>query len=270
MHIDFSVKKAALMKRFFISQHPTFGSYKNPVAYKVEQSPYYFWWLALTLNEEYLELCAAASKGIKAKDSPLHQVFSDFGDVRYDGDKYKAFTNWWRSKANKTETMGEYLFAEPVAATKVMLVDDAEAAKQSADDASSLLINIPKNLTRKQIDKALDNIFRKEMSFEKGRQTRNPTRSNARYSLSKPAKAESLKSAFDIIEAEREALAIGKKLSNVQLADKVGLKVEISEATRADQSDLAEYEIYLLSTTVSRKKKLAQTAIANAAKGIFP
>lgn len=258
------------MKRFFISPHPTFGSYKNPIPAKIEKSPYYFWWLALTLNEEYLELCAAASKGIKAKDSPLHKVFADFGDVHYNGDKYKAFANWWRRKANDSETMGEYLFAEPVAATKVMLVDDAEAAKQSANDASSLLINIPKNLTRKQIDKALDNIFRKEMSFEKGRQTRNPARSNARYSLSKPARAESLKSAFDIIEAEREALAIGKKLSNVQLADKVGLKVEISEATRADQSDLVEYEIYLLSTTVSRKKKLAKTAIANAAKGIFP
>lgn len=116
----------------------------------------------------------------------------------------------------------------------------------------------------------MDNIFRKELSFERGRQTRNPARSNARYSLSKPANAESLKSAFDIVEAEREALAIGKKLSNVQLADKVGLKVEISEATRADKNDLAEYEIYLLSTTVSRKKKLAKTAIANAAKGIFP
>ena len=258
------------MKRFFISKHPTFGSYKSPVANKVEQSPYYFWWLALTLNEDYLELCAGALKCVEVKDSPLHQVFADFGDVRYDGDKYKAFANWWRSKANDAETIGEYLFAEPVAATKVMLIDDAEAAKQSADDASSLLINIPKNLTRKQIDKALDNIFRKEMSFEKGRQTRNPTRSNARYSLSKPAKAESLKSAFDIIEAEREALAIGKKLSNVQLADKVGLKVEISEATRAQEDSLAEYEIYLLSTTVSRKKKLAKTAIANAANGVFP
>jgi hypothetical protein len=258
------------MKRFFISKHPTFGSYKNPVAHKIEQSPYYFWWLALTLNEEYLELCASTSQDIENNGSPIHKVFADFGDVRYDGDKYKAFANWWRRKANDTETMGEYLFSEPVAATKVMLVDDAEAAVKSASDASSLLINIPKNLTRKQIDKALDKLFRKELSFEKGRQTRNPTRSNDRYSLSKPAKAESLKSAFDIIEAQREALAIGKKLSNVQLADKVGLKVEISEATRTQQDGLAEYEIYLLSTTVSRKKKLAKTAIASAAKGIFP
>ena len=113
----------------------------------------------MTLNEEYLELCAGASECTKVKDSLLKQVLADFGDIRYDGDRYKAFANWWRSKGNDTETMGEYLFAEPVAATKVMLVDDAEAAKQSANDASSLLINIPKNLTRKQIDKALDNIF---------------------------------------------------------------------------------------------------------------
>jgi hypothetical protein len=82
------------MKRFFISKHPTFGSYKSSVAHKVEQSPYYFWWLALTFNEEYLELCAAASEVIKSKRSPIHKVFADFGDVRYDGDKYKAFANW--------------------------------------------------------------------------------------------------------------------------------------------------------------------------------
>ena len=183
--------------------------------------------------------------------------------------RHKAFANWWRSKAKDTETMEEYLFSGPVVATKVMLVGDTEAAKQSADDASSLLINIPKNLTCKQIDKALDNIFRKELSFERGRQTRNRTRSNARHSLSKPAKAESLKSAFDIIEAEREALAIGKKLSNVQQADKVGLKVKISEAIKAQQDGLAEYKIYLLLTTVTRKKKLANTAIGNAAVVFF-
>ena len=258
------------MKRFFISKHPTFGSYANPVASKIEASPYYFWWRALTLNNEYLRLCSAANQEADHKDRATSQVLTDFGDVRFEGDKYKAFAKWWRSKVNNEETIGEYLFAEPIQAKKVMLVEDEDRAKKFANDASSLLISIPKNLTRKQIDTALESIFRKELSFEKGRQTRNPTRSNARYSLSKPVKAESLKSAFDIIEAELEAQAEGKKLSNIQLADKVGLKVEVSEATKAEQDGLAEYELYLLSTTVSRKKKLAKIAIANAAKGIFP
>lgn len=258
------------MKRFFISKHPTFGSYANPVPSKIETSPYYFWWRALTLNDKYLRLCCTANQEADHKDRSTSKVLTDFGDVRFEGDKYKAFAKWWRSKVNNVETIGEYLFAEPIQAKKVMLVEDEDRAKKFANDASSLLISIPKNLTRKQIDKALDNIFRKELSFEKGRQTRNPTRSNARYSLSKPVKAETLKSAFDILEAELEAQAEGKKLSNIQLADKVGLKVEVSEATKAEQDGLAEYELYLLSTTVSRKKKLAKTAIENAAKGIFP
>ena len=48
----------------------------------------------------------------------------------------------------------------------------------------------------------------------------------------------------------------------------MGLKVKISEAIKAQQDGLAEYEIYLLSTTVSRKKKLVKTAMGDAA-GVF-
>jgi hypothetical protein len=259
------------MKRFFISPHPTFGSYKNPIPAKIEKSPYYYWWLALTLNDDYLELCSSLSEpACNPPTTSTLRVAVDFGDVSYIGSKYEAFTNWWCEKLSNQDTKGTYLFAEPITASKLELINDKKQALAASQDASSLLINIPKHLNRRQIDKALDALFKKELTFEKGRQTRNPSRSNARYSLSKPVMADSLKSAFDIIEAEREALAIGKKLSNVQLADKVGLKVEISEATRAEQDGLAEYEIYLLSTTVSRKKKLAKTAIANAAKGIFP
>jgi hypothetical protein len=166
--------------------------------------------------------------------------------------------------------MGEYLFSEPVTPQKVALIEDEATAKNLLTDASSILINIPKNLSRKQIDKALENIFRRELTFEKGRRMRNPKRSNARYNLSKPVKAHSLKTAFDIILLEREAQEIGKKMSNIQLADACGIKVNVSSTTKSEQSDLAEYEAYLLSTTVSRKKKLANTAIANAANGLFP
>ena len=69
-------------------------------------------------------------------------------------------------------------------------------------------------------------------------------------------------------------------MSNVQQADKVGLKVTVNNETKEyqflnedgeiNETALAEYELYLLSTTVSRKKKLAKTVIANATKGIFP
>lgn len=223
------------------------------------------------MNEEYLEICESINEG---RDEGICEakvlLYQDFGDVRFQGDKYKAFTDWWCTKLSQFETRGTHLFAEPILTKKVSVIDDAQTASLAANDVGSLLINIPNNLTRKQIDMSLDRIFRKELVFEKGRQTRNPSRSSARYKLSKPVKAESLKSAFDIIEAEREALVYGIKLSNMQLADKVGLKVEVSEATKTEQKNLAEYQLYLLSTTVSRKKRLAKTAIANTMNGIFP
>ena len=60
------------------------------------------------------------------------------------------------------------MFAEPTTINKVMLVEDRDTAIQSADDESSLLIRIPKALTRRQIDMSIERIFAKEMTFERG------------------------------------------------------------------------------------------------------
>ena len=84
------------MRRYFITQHPTFGSYANPIASKIEKSPYFYWWLALTLNKDYITLCDALSVEQKSStNTAIRQVYEDFGDVRYEGDKYLAFTKWW-------------------------------------------------------------------------------------------------------------------------------------------------------------------------------
>ena len=147
----------------------------------------------------HIELCNNPSANRFKTNNDILKVYKDFGDVRYEGDKYIAFTKWWRSKVNDTETRGEYLFAETTI-NKVMLVEDRETAIQSADDESSLLIRIPKALTRRQIDMSIERIFAKEMTFERGRQTRNPTRSNARYSLTNPIKVETCKMEFDVYE----------------------------------------------------------------------
>ena len=259
------------LRRYFITQHPTFGSYSNPTKKTIEQSPYYYWWLALTLSEEYIALCESVSANkVKLTNSQIHQTYRDFGDVRYEGSKYLAFTKWWISKVSEKETRGEFLFAEPVSATSVMLIDDIEVAKEAAKDNSTLLLNIPKNFTRKRIDKALENIFKRELEFERGRQTKNPNRSNARYALTKAVKVENLKQSFDIVEVERHAKLKGEKLDNLTLADAVGLKVELSETTKSEQDELAAYEVYMLQTKVSKKKKIAKTAIRNIIKGIFP
>ena len=77
------------------------------------------------------------------------------GDVRYEGDKYIAFTKWWRSKVNDTYTLGEHLFAEPTTINKVMLSEDRDIAIQSADDESRLPIKIPKVVSHRQTDMSI-------------------------------------------------------------------------------------------------------------------
>ena len=55
-------------------------------------------------------------------------MYKDFGDVRYKGDKYVAFSKLWRSKVSESETRGEYLFATLLVTNKVDVVDDINVA----------------------------------------------------------------------------------------------------------------------------------------------
>ena len=40
------------------------------------------------------------------------KVYEDFGDVRYEGDRYVAIVKWWNAKLTDGETKGAYLFTE--------------------------------------------------------------------------------------------------------------------------------------------------------------
>ena len=150
-----------------------------------------------------------------------------------------------------------------------MLVEDRDTAIQSSEDVSSLLIRIPKSLTRKQIDVAIERIFAKEMTFERGRQTRNPNRSNARYKLSKPINVETYKMAFDVYEMLLNKERSNVKLSNYVIAKRVGLVVKRKEETLNEQAMTVADERRTISVAVTRKKKMAVDAIRNVAEGKF-
>lgn len=254
------------MSRLFISQHPTFGSYAKPAQHRVEASPYFYWWLALTLNKEYIELCANPSANRFKTNQLIRQVYADFGDVRYEEGKYVAFAKWWRSKVANGEKRGEFLFAEPKTVQRVEVVSDIDAAKVLINSDSELLIRVSKGMQKKHIDSALKRIFDRELSFEKGRQTRNPNRSNARYSLSKPVSTDNLKMALTVYEMTEDAKRSGEKIKNQQIAESVGLSIEKRITDRV--TDVAT-ENRALSVAVSRKRKTASDAIANVVKGIF-
>ena len=254
------------MRRFFISQHPTFGSFANPVSSLVEKSPYYFWWLALTLNEDYVELCNNSNSKRFKTNFKLQQIFKDFGDVRYEGSKHQAFCDWWNKEFNNTETKGQYLFAEPLTVNKVTLVEEKDTAINALEDASSLLIRIPTNLKRTYIDSGIERIFAKHITFERGRQTRNPSRSNARYHLSKPIKVEAIKTAFNIYERTLLAERNNEKLTNLKLAEILDVKAVFKSKEVEDFED----ETIRIIQKISRKKREAKDAISNVVLGIFP
>ena len=196
-------------------------------------------------------------------------MYEDFGDVRYEGDRYVAFAKWWNAKLANGETKGAYLFAEPLTEMKVELVEDVATAERLIADEDELLIRVSKGMKRTHIDKTLNRIFKKHIEFEKGRQTRNPNRSNARYSLSKPIAIDSLKTAFALYDLIKQAAASGKKIKNFDLAEEVGIQVQ--QQTLDDMGFWEEgYERRVVSVAVSRKKKIAIDAIANVANGVFP
>ena len=60
-----------------------------------ESSPYFYWWLFLKKNEDYLATCAGHGEG------PCRDLYLDFGDIRD-----VSFMDWWRAR-------GRHLFCEP-------------------------------------------------------------------------------------------------------------------------------------------------------------
>ena len=122
-------------------------------------------------------------------------------------------------------------------------------------------------MKRTHIDKTLNRLFKNHIEFENGRQTRNPNRSNARYSLSKPIAIDSLQTAFALYDLIEQAEIEGTKVNNYALAKQVGIEVE---QRNTDEEWNVAYKRRVVSVAVSRKKKVAVDAISNVVKVIFP
>ena len=201
-----------------------------------------------------MKFCSDVSVGKKSKTEKLKKVYEDFGDVRYEGDRYVAFAKWWNAKLANGETKGAYLFAEPLTEMKVELVEDVATAERLIADEDELLIRVSKGIKRTHIDKTLNCIFKKHIELEKGRRARNPNRSNARYSLSKPIAIDSLQAAFKLYGLIEQAAANGEKVNNYALSKQVGIEVE--QRNTEEEWDVACSEGWCLLPLVERRRLL--------------
>lgn len=263
------------MYRYFISQYPTFGSYKKPKPYLVEASPYFWWWYALTLNETYAHLCELKESETLLTESEtdfpeaMLQVYEDFGDVRHEGCRYRSFAKWWRERVNTGETRGEYLFAESPHVGKVKELTSISEAEEYLADDSFLLISIPLDRQRQHIDKALDKILKKRLKAVKGRAARDLIKCTARYCLSKPLTAGSLKKTFDVYSIKIGLGSVGRVEYNYEIFDKAGLKLnEKSEGFDEIKDEQATRRTK--SVVVSRYVRSANSLIGSAGVGLFP
>lgn len=233
-----------------------------PPAFKVEASPYFWWWYALTLNEGYVAACANHGLGFEA-------VYEDFGDVRYTGNRHAAFKAWWKERVNTREDRGAYLFAEPVVAGKsVSIITDADVAADAVADEERLVVNIPLDAQRKHIEWRLNNILKKHLKPEAPRTVGSVHKSKARYSLDKPMVVNTIKKCFDLYDAKQSALANGEKVSNLDLAKRAGIKVQ--EREKQDEINTVENYRRTVSSTVSRYLKNASLMVEHAGEGRFP
>ena len=238
------------MKRYFISHAPRFGSYKNPVHWKVEQSPYYFWWLALR-------------NGIKYDGQNPKLMFegsAGFGEILCSGDTHISFTKWWLEMLPNGERRGEFLFAEPLTKRGTRIVNNIAEAEETLLDNSSVLVRIDLSGQRKFIDLSLDVIIRKNVVFEKGRTVKNPSLSKAKFSISKPVQVEAVKRVFKVYELKEENFG----LSNFEVFKKLGVKLEQQAA-----ETVGDYR-RRISTLISRDYGTAKRMVKNVFEGKFP
>ena len=255
------------MLRFFISPHPTFGSYKKPIKWKVEASPYFWWWYALTLNEDYRKLCERKASGEvvlaeSAEREKLLQVYEDFGDLKYTGCRYAAFANWWTKRVNTLETRGEYLFAEPYIGSAVRKVDSLDHAEAALGSGKVLLLSIKLDRQRQYIDKDIDRILKRHLHTVKGRAVRNPKFSQARYSLGSSVVVDALKKTFDVYDARRAAELSEEHITNWEIAKKVKLVVKERNRDDIDRDAAAERRstTIVVSNLINRARKLIDAA----------
>ena len=210
---------------------------------------------------------AISAKRFDTEGMP-RRVFSDFGDVRYEGCRYKAFAKWWTNRVNTNETRGVYLFAEPYNDTKVEIINNAEEVNTALSDVNSLLLSIPLNLKRKYIDKDINRILKKRQTSAKGRTVRNPKLSQARYSLSKPCVPNALKKAFDVYDAKLQAKQRGEKVGNFEIGKRA--KLVYNERVKTDEVPSEANRRRTISILVSRHISNVKRMIDNAGVGIYP
>jgi hypothetical protein len=224
-----SLQKVVSGRRYFATKkYPTFGrglyNAENPPK-TVTQSPFYWWFKFLQLNEDY-------KNAFNKKKSTVSKHFvSDFGNV-FDAD----FKTWWQSHVD--------LFAEPKTNYNINVANSINEIAPFNDKEVINLV-VPLNWTNVGIKRRFAQIIDKLVP--KTLRTVKVNTSEAKYRLGRKWSVVAMKSAYDIYVIKKaNDLAVENGEKKLAWAD-IAIKAKLPIAERMQQGK------HIYSTIESRR-----------------
>jgi len=207
-----SLQKAVSGRRYFATKkYPTFGrgayNAENPPK-TVTNSPFYWWFKFLQLNEEY-KLALANKKSTVSK-----QFVCDFGSV-FDVD----FKTWWNTHVD--------LFAEPKTNYTMSIANRLDEIAPFNDKEVINLV-VPLNWTNVGIKRRFAQVI--DTLVPKTLRTVKVKTSEAKYRLGRKWSVVAMKSAYDIyLIKQANDLAVAKGEKKLAWAD-IAIKANLARA----------------------------------------
>jgi len=242
-------KKSPLI--FSTRSYPTFGRTRKPFdetnpPKTVTDSPYYWWYMFLKLNDEYKKTCS------KNGDAIFKDLYSDLGDIHK-----LNFKEWWTAKA--------YLFAEPKKGYRMMIATNPNEMAPF-DDKEVLNLVVPLTWSRRSLKKSFTSLVLNKI--EKGKKGVSVEKSDAKYRLSGKWNIEALASAYKIytIKKQSEHDGIKKYWADIAIEAKLPMSYALKEGHKKLNSDIRRTLTILAKRHYSRAEKY----LANSTTTAFP
>lgn len=233
---------------FSTRSYPTFGRKRKPFDElnppdSVTDSPYYWWFMYLRLNEAYEAVCKKGGKGA------LSSIYKDLGDVHA-----QSFKDWWNHVAP--------MFAEPKVGYKMMIAKSkSDIAPFDSDQVLNLVV--PLNRSQRSLKKSFAQLVLRKI--EKGKRGVSVESSGAKYKLSGKWHIEALSTAYKIynIKHRYENEGVKKAWADIAIEAKLPMTHALAKGDKSKNSDVRRILTILAMRHYDRALKFIQAAASN-------
>jgi hypothetical protein len=218
----------------------------------IRSSPYFWWWLALTKNPDYLACCHRPGQ------HALQALYADFGDVRYrlDTAPELAFSRWFLRKTDLGIPRGEFLFGFNLFAQSIFWVDKDTTFSPQQYPAHIQLIGINAGLNRAQLIQSFAELIKQLPAIRP---------KLGKYQLAGRPQTPRLQKQFALYDAFQTAHQQKVQKRLYELGQQCCL-TRYQHLEKLDQQRVKRH----LSATTSRHLRQVHQIIHNVAYGVFP